>query len=612
MAMAPVATPIAPPIRRKRSDGRLPFHPIAAPYPLSMKAPLCLLIGLWLAVAAVAAERPNIIIVPADDVGYSDLGCFGGEIATPNLDQLAAGGLRFTQFYNSSRCCPTRAALLTGLHPHQAGIGHMVDDLGFESYRGNLSPRSVTLAEALKPAGYRSYATGKWHVTPGYTPQDHARRENWPLQRGFDRYYGTIQGAGSFWDPGSLVRDNTLITAASDSEYRPDEYYYTDAVTDHATRFIREHVRDHARTPFLLYVAHTAAHWPMHARERDIAKYQGLYDRGYGPVRAARLVAMQKLGLIDGDGKMSPQAGNWDKVPNKEFEARCMEVYAAMLTSMDEGIGRITAELKATGQFDNTVFIYLQDNGGSAETNGREGPFIPRAARPTLPPLAPAAMQYGNMPAQTRDGYPVRTGYGVMPGPADTFVAYGRDWANVSNTPFREYKHWLHEGGIATPFIVHWPAGIPAGRRGRLEAQPGHVIDLMATCVDLAGAPYLSSYHERVITPLAGVSLRPAFAGQALSRAQPLCWEHEGNRAIRIGQWKLVSKFPADWELYDLDADRIEQHDLAAREPARVREMSAQWGSWARQVGVMPWPEIQGARSAVTGQAKKKGAAAPK
>ncbi|MSU24751.1 MAG: arylsulfatase [Opitutus sp.] len=540
---------------------------------------------------AATGSRPNIVIIMADDVGYSDLGCYGSEIATPNLDALAAGGLRFTQFYNTARCCPTRASLLTGLYPHQAGIGHMMGDYGFDAYRGDLNRRSVTLAEALKPAGYRTYAVGKWHVTPGDTAPRLADQHNWPLQRGFDRYYGTIHGAGSFWDPSALVRDNQLITAANDPAYRPSEdYYYTDAISDHAAKFIREHQRDQAGKPFLLYVPYTAAHWPMHARERDIAKYKGRYDGGYAPVRAARWEKQKRLGIADVAWGLAPQAGDWAKVKNQEFEIRCMEVYAAMLTVMDEGIGRIVAELKATGQYENTVICYLQDNGGNAETNGRVGPFTPRAAAPSRPPMAKDAQQFSSKPDQTRDGYPVRGGYGVLPGPADTYVAYGGDWANVSNTPFREYKHWVHEGGISTPLIVHWPVGISAARRGQLEAQPGHLIDIMATCVDLAGAKYPAKFNGETITPLEGVSLRPAFEGQSLARAQPIFWEHEGNRAVRAGQWKLVSKHPGGWELYDIATDRAEQHDLTAKHPARAQAMTAQWDAWAQRAGVRPWP----------------------
>ena len=539
------------------------------------------------------APRPNFVIILSDDMGYSDLGSYGSEIATPHLDALATKGVRFTQFYNNARCCPSRASLLTGLYPHQAGVGHMVEDRGFDAYRGELNDRCVTLAEAVKPAGYRNYAVGKWHVVPGKDAESLTHKQNWPLQRGFDRFYGTINGSGSFWDPNSLIRDNREITIANDPEYRPAEYYYTDAISDQATRFIAEHARDHADEPFLLYVAYTAAHWPMHARESDIAKYRGRYDAGYGPIAAARWAKQKQLGVVQAAWGLPPPAEDWSKVKNQAFEARGMEVYAAMVEVMDAGIGRIVAELKARGQLDNTVICFMQDNGGCAETNGRIGEATPRADHPTLAPLSVDTAQYGNQPTQTRDGWPIRSGYGVMPGPADTFVAYGRGWANVSNTPFREYKHWVQEGGISTPLIVHWPAGIAPARRGQLEPQPGHLIDLMATCVDLAGAKYPAQFGGHTIQPMEGVSLRPALAGEPLPRSQPIFWEHEGNRAVRDGKWKLVSKYPESWALYDIEADRTEQHDLAARESERVRTMSAQWNGWAERIGVQPWAAIE-------------------
>jgi arylsulfatase A-like enzyme len=388
------------------------------------------------AAAAFAAgpRRPNIIIVMSDDMGYSDLGCYGGEIETPNLDALAKGGVRFTQFYNTGRCCPTRAALLTGLYPHQAGIGHMMNDRGLEGYRGDLNRRGVTIAEALKPAGYRTYPSGKWHVTPNVNPTSESEKRNWPRQRGFDRFYGTIGGAGSFYDPNSLSRDNTPISPYADPEYSPEEFFYTDAINDQAARFVAEHARDHADKPFFMYVAHTAPHWPMHAKESDIAKYQGKYDAGYDAIRAARVAKMKQLGLIDPRWQVAPQAGGaWADVQNREFEIRCMEAFAAMIDCMDQGIGRLVAELKRTGQFENTLIFFLQDNGGCAETMGRRGEFKPRADRPTLPPLAAAYLQPHSIPKQTRDGYPMRQGHGVLPGPADTYIGYGEAWANVSS-----------------------------------------------------------------------------------------------------------------------------------------------------------------------------------
>jgi arylsulfatase A-like enzyme len=544
-------------------------------------------------VFAATAQRPNVIIIMADDMGYSDLGSYGGEIQTPNLDALAQGGIRFTQFYNTARCCPTRAALLTGLYPHQAGIGHMMNDRGSDGYRGELNRRSVTIAEALKPAGYRSYMVGKWHVTKHVNPAAPDEKSNWPRQRGFDRFYGTIHGAGSFFDPNTLTRDNTLISPYADPEYQPREFYYTDAISDHAVRFVSDHARDHAGQPFFMYVAHTAPHWPMHAKEADIAKYRGRYDAGYDAIRAARVEKMKRIGLLDPRWQVAPQAGGaWDAVENRAFEVRCMEVFAAMIDCLDQGVGRLVAELRRTGQLDNTLILFLQDNGGCAELmgRGRNQPPVARASRPSLPPLAADYLQPDMIPKQTRDGYPMRQGYGVLPGAADTYHGYGEAWANVSNTPFREYKHWVHEGGISTPLIAHWPAGIPAARRNALEAQPGHLIDLMATCVDLAGATYPKSHAGETIQPLEGVSLRPALHGQPLGRQAPIFFEHEGNRAVRDGPWKLVAKGPAGpWELYDMAADRTEMNNLAAREPERVRRMIAQWEAWAKRANVLPW-----------------------
>jgi len=533
------------------------------------------------------AARPNILLILADDMGYSDLGCYGGEIRTPSLDALAADGLRFTQFYNTARCCPTRAALLTGLYSHQAGVGHMTEDLGHDGYQGDLSPHAVTLAEALRPAGYRTYATGKWHVTKAVRPD--ARQDNWPLQRGFERYYGTLTGAGSYYDPGTLTRDNHAISPAADPEYQPKQFYYTDAISDHAIRFVTEHHRDHPAEPFFLYTAFTAAHWPLHALPEDIAKYKGMYDRGYQAIRLQRFARMKELGLVDPNWKLSPVAGDWDAVPNKEWEARCMEVYAAMVTRMDQGIGRIVDALKASGQWDNTLILFLQDNGGCAEAIGR-GPDRARPGKPTLPPIAADAPRQDVIPKQTRDGRPVLGGRLVMPGPDDTYISYGKPWANVSNTPFREYKHWEHEGGISTPLIAHWPLGIAPSLRGGFDRQPGHLIDLMATAVDLAQATYPVKRGDVDVTPLEGTSLRPAFEGKPLGRPGPIFWEHEGNRAVRAGRWKLVSKHAKPWELYDLEADRPELNDLSAREPDRVRAMAAQWEVWAARVGVQPWP----------------------
>ena len=455
--------------------------------------------------SSLSGSTPNIIYILSDDMGFSDIGCYGSEVKTPNLDALAENGLRFTQFYNTGRCCPTRASLLTGLYPHQAGVGHMMNDRGYDGYRGDLNRNCVTIAEALKGAGYRSYISGKWHVTPKVQPKDDDEKYNWPLQRGFDRFYGTIHGAGSFFDPNSLTRDNQLISPYADPEYQPKEFYYTDAISDHAVRFIREHHLHHTNKPFFLYVAYTAAHWPMHALEKDIAKYRGKYNAGYDAIRNVRYKKMLELGLIDEESTQNwPINEEWKESEFLPWDIRNMEVYAAMIDNMDQGIGRIVDSLKQTNQFNNTLICFLQDNGGCAENYGRSGgPTGKRAQAPTLPPLANDYLQPNMNPKQTRDGYIIRRGKGVMAGPKDTLIGYGRAWATVSNTPFREYKHWVHEGGIATPLIAHWPARIT--RKGELEDTPGHLVDLMATAIDIAGASYPETYHNgQAIKPMEG------------------------------------------------------------------------------------------------------------
>jgi arylsulfatase A-like enzyme len=542
--------------------------------------------GLLLSLLPVSgATRPHILLILADDIGFSDLGCCGGEIQTPNLDALAANGLRFSQFYNTSRCCPTRAAALTGLYPHQAGVGHMMVDHGFSGYRSNLNRECVTLAEVLRAGGYRTYMCGKWHVTNRDGPRDD--NSNWPLQRGFEKFYGTIRGYGNFFDPASLCRQNTFITPQNDPEYKPKVFYYTDALSDNAVRFLQQHQQESADKPFFMYLAYTAAHWPMQALEKDIAKYCGKYDRGYEPVRQARLERLRKLGLVKPEWDCAPTVGDWEGVKRKAWEARCMEVFAAMIDNMDQGIGRVLAELRSSGRLDNTIVFYLNDNGGCAEDMGRTR--LPEPPASELQPMSPDMLQERiRLPMQTRDGRAVRSGPRVMPGPADTYIAYGRDWANVSNTPFREYKHWVHEGGISTPLIVHWPAGIPTARRGKLETQPGHIIDFMATCVELAGAAYPQEWHGSRIKPMEGISLVPAFQGKPLERAEPLFWEHESNRAVRDGRWKLVAKEARPWELYDMEQDRTEMHDLAAKHPQQVQRLSAKWDAWAARAGVLP------------------------
>ena len=525
-------------------------------------------------------RRPNIIVMMADDMGFSDIGCYGGEINTPNLNKLAADGLRFTQFYNTARCCPTRASLMSGLYQHQAGVGHMMGDYGYDGYRGELSNRCVTIAEVLKTASYSTYMSGKWHVTKSIKPD--GDKHNWPRQRGFDRFFGTIHGAGSFYDPNTLTRDNTQIVPDS------KDFYYTDAISDNASKFISEHK---GKNPFFMYVAYTAPHWPMHAKPQDIAKYKGRYAGGWDALRAERHKRMIEMGIVDSRWKITPRDEGvvpWGQAEDKEWFERRMEVYAAMVDCLDQGVGRIVRALKRTGNFDNTLIFFLADNGGCAEEYGSRGAVKPDPSEPVvLKPMGRDELQTRMQPAVTRDGRPVRTGYGVMPGPADTYIAYGRPWANASNTPFRLYKHWVHEGGISTPLVAHWPGGIKA--QGELRAQPGHLIDIMATCVDLSDANYPAEYKGNKIYPMEGRSLAPAFDNEPIER-EAIYWEHEGNRAVRKDNWKLVSRHPGGWELYDLKADRTELNNLAEKNPQKVAQLKTLWESWAKRAGVQPWP----------------------
>jgi arylsulfatase len=545
------------------------------------------ILAAWVAPWAHAEDvsRPNIIVILTDDMGYSDIGCYGSEIDTPTLDRLASNGLRYTRFYNTGRCCPTRASLLSGLYAHQAGIGEMTNDGGQPGYRGDLSRNAVTIAEALKPAGYQTYMAGKWHVAKQFGPD--GDKSNWPLQRGFDRFYGTIYGAGSFYDPYTLTRGNQPITPDNDVEYQPEQYYYTDAISDHAVRYIEEHARQRSDAPFFMYVAYTAAHWPMHALEKDVAKYEGRYDAGYDSIRKARYAKMLQLGVIK-DWKLSEAPQAWEKVDEatQQWDIRCMEVYAAMVDSMDQGIGRIVKALETTGRMDNTLILYLHDNGGCAEDYGRKAPKEPLPD--DVVPMGKDELQTAMIPKRTRDGRPVRSGPGVMPGPDETYVAYGRNWANVSNTPFREYKLQNHEGGIATPLIAHWPKGIKA--RKELRHEPGHLIDIMATCIELSEAVYPKRHEDHDILPMEGRSLVAGFDGER-AEERTLLFEHFGKAAMLKGPWKLVRAGETrPWELYAIDKDRTELNDLSKGNPEIVRELGDLWRKEAERTYIYPKP----------------------
>jgi arylsulfatase len=509
-------------------------------------------------------------------MGFSDIGCYGGEISTPNLDKLASGGVRFTQFYNAARCCPTRASLLTGLYPHQTGIGDMTNDQGEPSYRGDISNNCVTIAEVLKSNGYKTYMSGKWHVTKdvdiwrNWVPEDkkiYTSKHNWPRQRGFDEFFGTIHGAGSYYNPSTLTRNNTPIEAG-------DDFYYTDAISEYADKFIRNHAKEDEDKPFFCYIAYTAPHWPLHALPEDIQKYKGKYDKGWDKVREERMARMVNMGIIDPKWKLSardPEVPAWEDADNKEWWAACMEVYAAMVDRMDQGIGKVFRALKETNQRDNTLILFLADNGGCAEV------------------LTEKWGKSLHVPFYLKDGTPYKPGNDVtrLPGPENTYMSYSTEWANVSNTPFRMYKSYIHEGGISTPLIAHWPAGIKSPNR--ITNQVGHLIDLMATCIDVSGANYPATYWGNTIIPAEGQSLRPVFENKTFKH-NSIGWEHEGNRGFRDGKWKLVAK-SKDWELYDIEADRTELDNLASVYPEITTEMIGKYEKWATHVGVINWQE---------------------
>jgi arylsulfatase len=512
-----------------------------------------------------SAPRPNVIVIMADDLGFSDLGSYGSEIATPHLDRLAREGLRYTQFYNTSRCCPSRASLMTGLYPHQAGVGHMVDvyaqarrdAFASPAYTDRLDPRTPTIAEALQPAGYRTFMVGKWHL--GYRP------EEWPAARGFERSFVMIEGAMNFYGPGpqhSLPQGErgTLPMAVDDRPFTPpaEGFFTTDAFTDRAIEYVRDARRRAA--PFFLYFAHNAPHWPLHARPATIAKYRGNYLAGWDRLRAERHARLQQLGAIDPRWPLAPRPENlpaWENVPAERRATwdTWMAIYAAQIEEMDTSIGRLLDALRETGAADNTLVLFFSDNGGAAER-------------------------------------PVKTIGQPEPGSRDHYEGYAIDGAHVSSAPFRKTKKFTHEGGISSPLIAWWPAGIPAARRGQWVRDPAHLIDIMATCLDLAGTTLPASWRGAVPKTIEGVSLAPTFAGRPLARSQPLFWEHEGHRAVRDGDWKLVSTHGGPWELYRMSVDRTEMNDLAAAQPERVQALSARYEAWARTAGVKPWTNL--------------------
>lgn len=553
-----------------------------------MKKRIVLLACLFIACASVAQkikkdQRPNIIIILADDLGYSDLGCYGGEVQTPNLDYLAANGLRFTGFYNTSRCCPSRASLLSGQYQHRAGIGEMTTDRNTPGYRGRLTENTVTLGEVLKTAGYRTAMCGKWHVSNTIEQPTAAEQMKWlnhqavypafsplkqyPVNRGFEKYFGTIWGVIDFFDPFSLVNGTKPV------ETVPRNYYHTDALNDTAVAYIKE--LGDGRQPFFLYLAHNAPHWPLQALPEDIEKYKDTYKVGWDSIRRARYNRMVRMGLIKADkAPISPRIKNeltWENNPDKDWDARAMAVHAAMIDRMDQGIGRIIRALRETGQLDNTLIFFLSDNGASAENSARYGPGFDR-------------------PGQTRDGqtiaYPVNKE--VLPGAQTSFASIGERWANVANTPYRSWKAESYEGGIHTPLVAFWPKGITAAK-GSITAHTGHVMDFMATVVELAKTTYPATYRNNAITPMQGLSLAPALKGKHDRGHKVLFNEHFNAKYVRSGYWKLVTPSnDTTWRLYNLEEDATELNDLSAKYPDKVQALQKRWQEWALENTVLP------------------------
>lgn len=518
-------------------------------------------------------ERPNVVLVLADDLGFSDLGCYGGEIETPTLNGLAQNGVRLSQFYNTARCSPSRASLLTGLHPHQTGIGILTRDDRPGGYPGSLNERCVTLSEVLGEAGYRTCLVGKWHITSDVWNPNGA----WPTQRGFDRFYGTLTGCGSYYQPRTLTRDEENV----EEEALVEDFYYTDAISSEAEAFIREHSENQPTSPFFLYAAYTAPHWPLHAPLEDVAKYAGRFDSGWDELRRDRLRRLVELGVVDDSCELSerdPTQHSWSHEEHKGWSARRMEVYAAQVDRMDQGIARIVSALSETGTLDNTLFLFLSDNGASAEE---------------LPPISLDRFKRRTdiVPSRTRDGREVEIGNRpeILPGHEDTYASYGRAWANLSNVPFRLYKRWVHEGGIAAPFIVHWPGGL--GEGGLVVDTPFQLTDVMPTILEATGVAYPSEHRGREILPLEGRSMLPAWRGKGMPPAT-LYWEHTGNAAVRRGDWKLVRTYTSGWELYHISDDRAESEDVAANHPRIAQELLQSYEGWATRVGVIPWDQM--------------------
>jgi arylsulfatase len=518
----------------------------------------------------VSTPTPNVVLVVADDLGFSDPGCYGGEMRTPTLDRLAREGVRLSQFYTSARCSPSRASLLTGLHPQQVGLGILTNDDRPRGYPGSLAEGCLTLAEILRRQEFATGLVGKWHLAASMRRPTGA----WPLRRGFDQFFGTLSGCGSYYDPPTLTRGES----SAESDARDPAFFYTDAITDEAVGFIDAHTR--TRQPFFLYVAYTAPHWPLHApAEAEIAAYDGVFDDGWDALRERRLERSKAAGVLAPDLQLSdpdPARLGWADAPHRAWQLRRMQVYAAQVERMDRGIGRIVAALEAASALDDTIVVFLSDNGASPE----ELPLVP---------LERFRLRTDILRERTRDGAPVAIGNDpdLPAGPEATFQSYGRAWANLSNTPFRLYKRWAHEGGVSAPFIIRWRSGHLV--EGRVVDAPFQLTDVLPTLLEATATRYPGERDGVPVPPLEGRSMLAALRGAEMPESS-LYWEHTGNAAVRRGRWKLVREYGRPWELYDLAADRPERQDRAADQPALARELAAEWDAWARRVGLIPWP----------------------
>lgn len=527
-----------------------------------MKLPLTLLC-LSAASCLNAADKPNILYILADDLGFSDLGCFGGEIETPVLDSLAEGGVRLTQFYNTGRCCPSRAAILTGQYPHRVGLGHMTtNDLGRPGYRGVVSSKAQTIAQVLKPAGYRSFIAGKWHLG---TPD--------PTGNGFEEFYGTLVSAKRFFDSDHLVR---FPEGRQARQYPEGEFYATDAVTDHALDFLKL-ARETPDQPWFLYLAYHAPHFPLHAPRQDIDKYANRYHGGWDQLRNERLKRMKEMGIVAADTRLTPRSTwqnygetktgtnpAWDDLPEvRRLDlARRMAIFAAMVDRMDAQLGRVIDDLKAAGELGNTLIVFTSDNGACFEWDPFG--FDIKSSNENI-------LHIGDMLDEM--------------GTPGTFHSVGSGWANAGNTPWRMYKHFVHEGGIASPGIVHWPDGLKV-KAGAIIHDPAHIIDLLPTAIAVSGAEYTGTLS------LPGVDLINQLNNGGAERT--LFFEHQGHRAVREGNWKLVAFDDKPWELYDFSVDRAELNDLSKTHPEKVKIMESAWDKWGEENNVTPLPDDLG------------------